>query len=278
MRFVRPEVFLIGKTVVDKAAVRQWLDFIGADEYKIEDGVTSGEQLVQLAGKRCYMSFQSGLNPNVQRVRTDMEEFITNILKVGHGSVIEHSVYNFAIENVSRVFTGELNRHRVGVAVSEGSMRYIRFNDIPFVEVDSIQVTRADEFKRDIGMSIVEKTGTRKVIADTVRSIEAGYNRLLDIHRKALESTDKGSFKKKKILTSMMRRIIPMGVATGGVWSFNLRSLRHIFTMRCSSAAEEEIMYVACLLLEKMIETEPVFFKDFYKDEQGYWKPVYMKV
>ena len=68
----------------------------------------------------------------------------------------------------------------------------------------------------------------------------------------------------------MLRRIVPMGVATGGVWSFNLRALRHVFTMRCSPAAEEEILLVASMMFDKMVETEPLFFKDFYKEE-GFW-------
>ena len=81
MKAVRPKVFLIGKTYVEAPAVREWLDDIGADKYRIENGTTSGEQLTQLAGKRCYMSFQPGINRNIERVRTDMVEFIDNILK-----------------------------------------------------------------------------------------------------------------------------------------------------------------------------------------------------
>ena len=75
----------------------------------------------------------------------------------------------------------------------------------------------------------------------------------------------------------MMRRIIGMGVSTGGVWTGNLRALRHIFTMRCSESAEEEILLVANLMLEKMIEEEPSFFSDFEK-VNGFYKPKYNKV
>ena len=70
-----------------------------------------------MAAKRCYMSFEAGLNPNVTRVRKDLTEYLDNVLKSGHGSVLEHATYTFAIENVSRVFTGELNRHRAGVGI-----------------------------------------------------------------------------------------------------------------------------------------------------------------
>lgn len=280
---VEPKVFLIGRSEPDKIQIREWLDHIGANEYQIEEGVTGGELLVQLAGKRCYMSFQAGLNQNITRVRTDMTDFIDNILKVGHGSVIEHSVYNFALENVSRVFTAEMNRHRAGMGISEGSMRYIRFDDIPYWIPTSIQSQ-----SKDIGGSYapfilheeltqdVKKRKSREVFERAFRQAEENYKELCDIWKEELSPESK--FKMKKQITSMMRRIIPMGVASGGVWSGNLRALRHIFTMRCSPEAEEEILLVASMMLERMIEAEPLFFKDFEKDEQGYWRPKYWKV
>lgn len=268
MKEVEPRVYLIGRSQPQKDEIRQWLDSVGADQYKIEDDVTGGEQLVQLAGKRCYMSFQPGLNPNVTRVRSDMTEFIDNILKVGHGSVLEHAVYNFAIEGVSRVFTGEMNRHRAGMAISEGSMRFIRFNDIPFWFPPSIKVQIGDTL--DV---VRKKEATRMVFMRLLSSIEEGYSELEEIW----DINNIKNFSIKKHLTSMFRRIIPMGVATGGVWSGNIRALRHIFTMRCEPAAEEEILIVACKMLEKMKEAEPTFFKDFELVE-GYWRPKYRKV
>lgn len=271
MRNVTPKVYLIGKSVPNKEAIRNWLDDLGANQYTIEDDVTGGEQLVQLAGKRCYMSFQPGLNPNITRVRTDMTEFIDNILKVGHGSVLEHSSYNFAIENVSRVFTGEMNRHRAGMAISEGSMRYIRFDDIPYWIPTSIQDAEDDTPElRD------KKEHSRVIFQEAFFSIEALYSELMEVWKDELAPESK--FKAKKQITSMMRRIVPMGVASGGVWTGNIRALRHVFNMRCDEAAEEEILMVANMMFDEMIKTEPSFFRDFYKDDHGFWRAKYIKV
>lgn len=270
MRLVEPSVFLIGKSTVNRDAARKWLDHIGADKYELENFVSGGESLVQLAGKRCYMSFQPGLNPNVTRVRIDMASFIENILKVGHGSVIEHAVYNFAIEGVSRVFTGEMNRHRAGMAISEGSMRFIRFTDIPFWQPTSLQINDDDT------EPIKErKRITWEIFKGVITKVEDSYRLLEELWASELAPTS--SFKEKKHLTSMFRRIVPMGVATGGVWSGNLRALRHIFTMRCDKAAEEEILLVASKMLALMIETEPLFFQDFHLVD-GYWQPTHRKV
>lgn len=132
MKLVEPAVYLLAKSQVDCKEARRWLDDLGATGYEMPEHCTNTELLTTLTGKRCYMSFEPGLNPNVTRVRQDIVAFIDNILKARHGSVIEHSTYTFALENVSRVFTAEMNRHRVGWAVSEGSMRFIRFADTPF--------------------------------------------------------------------------------------------------------------------------------------------------
>ncbi|MDM8529083.1 FAD-dependent thymidylate synthase [Anaerolineales bacterium HSG24] len=270
MRHVEPHVFLIAKTAPDQPEMRNWLDFIGAKEFALPpaEAATIGNLLVTLAGKRCYMSYQPGLNPNVSKVRTDLAAFIDNILKVGHGSVIEHVNYTFAIENVSRVFTAEFNRHRAGLAVSEGSMRYIRFDDLAYWIPESIRDSEDDspELRE-------AKQKTRIVFNKAFSQMEENYQALLDIWN--YESLQK--FKEKKKLTSLFRRLIGMGVATGGVWTGNLRALRHIFTMRCAPAAEEEICYVASMMLERMIEAEPDVFADFHK-EDGYWKPRYLKI
>lgn len=270
MRHVEPKVFLIGKSAPDRGEIRNWLDFIGADQFEIppEEATTAGNLLISLAGKRCYMSYQAGLNPNIERVRSDLAAFIDNILKVGHGSVLEHVVYNFALENVSRVFTAEMNRHRAGMAISEGSMRYIRFTDIPYWVPASIQ--DADDDSPAIRRA---KSRTRATFEKAFRQDEENYALLLEIWNYG----ELKKFAEKKKLTSLFRRIIGIGVASGGVWSGNIRALRHIFTMRCSEHAEEEIILVASMMLEKMIEAEPDLFKDFEK-VNGYWQPRYMKV
>lgn len=271
MHSVTPKVFYIGHTEADNAEIRAWLDHIGADQYVIDENATGSELLVQLAAKRCYMSFQAGLNPNVTRVRTDMAAFIDNILKVGHGSVLAHASHSFAIEGVSRVFTGEMNRHAAGTAISEGSMRYIRFDDIPWVKTPILDLANyvygSEEFDKVLR--------TIELFNHAFTQMEDNYGAFCDIWKEEL--ADGSTFKSKKTLTSLGRRIIGMGCGTGGVWTGNLRALRHIFAMRCDEAAEEEILLVASMMLAKMQAAEPLFFGDF-ELVNGYWKPKYWKV
>ncbi len=309
------KVFRIGRTVVDKEEVKRWMAHIGAHEFEIPDdeAITNPALLIALAGKRCYMSFQEGLNPNVTRIRKEYVDYFDNILASGHGSVLEHAVYNFAIEGVSRVFTAEMNRHRAGWAISEGSLRFIRFGEnIPYWLPDSIAPTEAELDGRDeddddaasdeeideLLMTIADYAnsgasgdpletlepadiGTKKCLSraafrSAFKSQEVHYRILEAIWRKELAKDSK--FANKKQITSMMRRIIGLGVATGGIWTGNIRAIRHVFTMRASEQAEEEMLHVFSRLVVTMAELEPMLFGDFYLDDKGYWRPKYVKV
>lgn len=311
MHNVEPKVYLIYKSTGKYENIEEWLKDIGTSEntrinytgngFDGPDHKTEGETLVELAGRRCYMSFEVGLNPNITKIRENVKDYIDNILKVGHGSVLEHVSFTFAIENVSRVLTGELNRHRAGTAISEGSMRYIRFDDIPFWIPTSLQLNEEesklldtyfekifedgllDEIKESLSIKdrinleiALKKETSQKLFQKAFKQMEDNYKEFCRIWKDELSETS--TFTTKKHLTSCGRRIIGMGVATGGLWTGNIRALRNIFEMRCSSVAEEEILLVASKMLEIMMKEEPILFGDFGKDEKGFYKPSHHKV
>jgi len=220
------KVKLIAFTTVDKEAIKECLPH--AD---ITQEVTDGDLLIGIAGKNCYNSFSTELNKNLTRVRKEWVEFLDNLLKQGHGSVLEHSSFSFYIEGLTRVATPELNRHRAGVAISERSLRYCRFDNIEYWVPLSIRDNPDDppdlRTKKDLSRAILENTFANQ---------EAAYKELEKIW-----DIDNQSMHVKKQLTSMFRRIVGQGCSTAGVWTFNVRALRHIITMRCTPQAEEEI-------------------------------------
>lgn len=274
-RIVDIEVFNIGRTMVDGGEVTRWLRRLGvSDEARAElmDADTSDPAcLIALAAKRCYMSFEPGLNKNVSRVRSDMVAYFDNILASGHGSVLEHAVYSYAIEGISRVCTAELNRHRAGWAISEGSMRFIRFDEsIPFWMPFSLRDKAGDD--PDLAY---RKQATREIFMDVFTYIEGCYGKLLRIW-----NMDEGNknFDYKKKVTSCLRRIVPMGVATGGVWTGNIRALRHMITLRTEPGAEEEIAHLGRLIGADIVRREPMLFQDFGPLPSGAWVPKNRKV
>lgn len=265
-------VRVLAETKVDRQAVREWLDEMGADEFEIpsEEAVSDPALLVALAAKQCYMAFQPGLNPNVNKVRKDMVEYLDNVLKQKHGSVMEHAVLTFGINGCSRVFTGEMNRHRAGVGISERSMRYIRYVNIKFWMPECFR--DADGDSEHI---LAKKDASRDLLACQFDSQEKMMANFTNLWKEELAPDS--TFHAKKVLTSAFRRGIGMGIATGGVWSLNLRALRHVIALRTDAGAEEEIVHVFKKVGKIMIARVPELFVDF-KEVDGALVPEYWKV
>src|SRR5207253_10437838 len=95
------------------------------------DTEIAGESLTEIAGRVCYMSF-------VRPRPGGNQAYLEHILDVGHGSVLEHAVWNFIFTGVSRALTHELVRHRAGWAYSQLSQRYVDESFAEFVEPDCI--------------------------------------------------------------------------------------------------------------------------------------------
>lgn len=262
----------LARTVVDRVAVREWLDEMGATEFEIpdEEAVSDPALLVALAAKQCYMAFQPGLNPNVNKVRKDMIEYLDNVLKQRHGSVLEHGVFTFGINGCSRVFTGEMNRHRAGVGISERSMRYIRYTDIKYWMPECFR-----EHPDDDPVIAHKKRLSRENLQDGFKENEARMAVYAEIWKEEL--SPESTFHLKKVLTSAFRRNIGMGVATGGVWTLNLRALRHVIALRTDEGAEEEIVHVFKKVGKIMLAQVPEIFGDF-KEVNGALVPEYWKV
>jgi thymidylate synthase (FAD) len=87
---------------------------------------TDGERLAEFAGRLCYMSQR---NPAGRSTR----DYLDNIKRQGHGSVLEHANYSVLVEGVSRSLTHELVRHRAGMAYSQLSQRYVDESEANFV-------------------------------------------------------------------------------------------------------------------------------------------------
>lgn len=78
-------------------------------------------------------------------------------------------------------------------------------------------------------------------------------------------------FKEKKVLTSMMRRLAPDGLATTIGASFNFRALRHIIEMRTAESAETEIRIAFDQVAKICKERWPNIFGDFSCNAKGEW-------
>ncbi len=287
-------IFNLANTEINRVGVSQWLRDMGGD-IDVPTGLTGAEEITAHACKRCYKSHRLGMNPNLTMVRKDWRKTITAAIESGHGSVLEHACYTWGIEGVTRVFTAEMNRHRAGVGVSEGSLRYISFEDIPYWLPSSIRMSDKEISRyahlRDVEYQLDSeeqrewdylnaKVETQLIFKKVFKFCQDNYVDAKELWDKLVpvEGGSKEIFTAKKKATSMLRRLIPMGVSTGGVWTVNLRAVRHIISMRADEPAEEEIFWVWTRIAKYMLEKEPTFMGDFEETPEGFWRPKNWKV
>ena len=222
MKEKRPRIFLIGETNIVRDGLNGYLEHIGAKEWG-SDASTDPELICEVMGRSCYRSFGVGLNKNITKVREGNEAHLQNIIRVKHGSVLEHSTLNFMFCDVSRVFTHELVRHRAGVAVSQESLRFVRLDDLGFWPPLVIR-----ENKEAMEIASIAFSGAENLYGELER---------------ILIKPDM-TFGQKKIVTSALRRIAPIGLSTNIGWSANFRTIRHVLEQRTDPSAEEEIKLV----------------------------------
>lgn len=276
-RFVKPSVYLVGKSVMCDDGVKKfltdsdnlefWDDIVSARS----DGLSDAEIMSSLFAKMCYRSLTVKHNSNVTRVR-DIEPNLKNMFNTGHGSVFEHVWFNFIVDDCSRVFTHELVRHRVGTAFSQTSGRYCRIDQLNIVW-DPILDPVKDLWNSHLALTedliyLTEcKLGLRKPNdkqpgADPEHYIKARkvtWEGPASLELKWVPD-DAFNFEKRKKITSAIRRIAPNGQENEIGFSVNLRALRHTMLMRTAAFAEWEIRYVFAEIYHALKLQFPMMF------------------
>jgi len=200
---------------------------------------TDGERLAEFAGRLCYMSQR---NPASRSTR----EYLENIKKQGHGSVLEHATYSLLFEGVSRSLTHELVRHRAGFAYSQLSQRYVDESEASFVVPPAVA---GDEELESAWRAQVESAQSAYVAL--VGQLMERYAWVADkVHR-------------RKMAREAARAVLPNATETKIVVTANARAWRTMLELRSSEGAELEIRRLAVAVLRRLQEEAPGFFSDF---------------
>ncbi|MGB2987512.1 MAG: FAD-dependent thymidylate synthase [Phycisphaerae bacterium] len=234
----RPTVYLVGRQTLDEAEIARFLEEHDVSHWKTDTDIPA-EVLPEVAGRLCYMSFakpRPGGN----------EAYLSHIKEVGHGSVLEHTVFNFIITGVSRSFTHELVRHRAGFGYSQLSQRFVDESVADFVEPDCIA---NDPQLHEIWHSAVESAQKAYV-----KLIEGLQGKFASVEDKTL---------RRKLARQAARSVLPNATETKIFVTANARALRHFIEMRCSEHAETEIRQVAAQMLEILRQEAPNIFGDY---------------
>ncbi|MBN9524361.1 FAD-dependent thymidylate synthase [bacterium] len=245
-----PGVYLIGRQMVQTAELDRFLADHGVSW--ASDTSVAAEVVTETAGRVCYMSFAKP-RPGGNAA------YLGHIKEVGHGSVLEHGVWNFLFTGVSRSLTHELVRHRAGFGFSQLSQRYVDESVAEYVEPDIIAA--------DPELHAVWLDAVTHAHAAYVKLAEALNAKLADpkAATAALLPPDADRTTRRKAARQAARSVLPNATETKIFVTANARALRHFLESRGAAAAEPEIRKLAGAVLDVLQRESPNLFGDYRK-------------
>lgn len=190
---------------------------------------------IEKIGRVCYKSENNISDGSAER-------FISNILKRGHESVIEHEAITVRMI-CDRGITHEIVRHRIA-SYSQESTRYCNY--------------AGDKFGNEI------------TVIDIAGGFDYDLNKEEDLKKyeawmRAMENAEKSYFEMLELGATPQeaRSVLPNSLKTEIVMTMNLRAWRNFFRLRCDHHAHPQMREVANIALAVFKEKLPVFFSDF---------------
>jgi thymidylate synthase (FAD) len=188
------------------------------------------EFTVALAMRRCYSAkpieeLEAELNsrPGYEH------DLIAKALRDKTFDVIEHAVFMFEIEGISRICSHQLVRHRIA-SYDQESQRFSAVEKEDFVFPPSIQASPQ-------ALAIYE---------DFIKSSVDAFRKLKELD----------------VPKEDARFILPQSIGTKLVVTANARSLMHFFWQRTATQAQWEIRELAELMLKECKKVAPSIFKE----------------
>ena len=158
------------------------------------------------------------------------QKLIRKIIKKGHTSTLEHSLYTFNIKSISRACLQEIARHRIGIALSVESTRYTLKR--------ILKGESPENFLIDIG--------------------NESLNQLILNHFSEIMEV----IERENIPNDIAKYAICENYPVSLIMSFNIRSLRHFISLRKSSGAHKEIKELANNFSNMIPIEHKIFFED----------------
>ena len=193
---------------------------------KLLDHTPEPERTVAMAARLCYSA--AGAEELSERLSDEqVQKMVKKMVKLGHGSTLEHASFTFGIEGVSRVLTHQLVRHRIA-SYDQQSQRYVAAHGFQYITPPSIAENPQAKARFD------------RVIAD----IRAAYDEL----------------KEMGVPQEDARYVLANATETKILVTMNARTLMHFFNLRCCYRAQWEIREMAYKMLEEVKQVAPTLF------------------
>lgn len=191
-----------------------------------EDPVRS----LYMAYRTCYSSLtpqQVARRIEEERItREEMQAFIAERLKTGHSSPLEQVWFEFAISGVSRAFSHQFVRHRVGISFEQQSQRYVTYKGgkFPYTVPETVR-----------------KAGMADRMAELFAQVGELYEEMVEAGVPAEDA----------------RFLLPNATNTNFKVTVNFQSLLHICDLRLCTRAQWEFRKVAALMRSEVMKVTP---------------------
>lgn len=263
-----PKVYLIGRTEIVPEGLQTFLDDAALAWPTPTDGVPGASQLIEFAGRCCYMSFGG------KAASKSNEAYINNLLGrtsdggfrpgPAHGSVTEHPHFTFAVRGGSRGFSHEQVRHR-HENYSQLSTRYCNFEQLDVEEGDwepAFCVPPLAQLSERSKVHFAKSFAVeRQLYVEALQIIEEDLKSQPEF-MKALENDSPRDRKRKlrKAARGAARELLPIGCEAIMTMSMNPRSIWNNAFLRASEHAEAVIRSIYIQMLKIMEAELPSLF------------------
>jgi thymidylate synthase (FAD) len=183
-----------------------------------------------MAYRTCY----SQLTPQkvLERIEDDritdaeMRNFIEERLRTGHASPLEQVWFEFAISGVSRAFSHQFVRHRVGISFEQQSQRYVTYKGghFPYTVPETVR-----------------KAGFEEKMNGLFDEVAGLYDEMVQAGVPAEDA----------------RFLLPNATNTNFKITVNFQSLLHICDLRLCTRAQWEFRKVAALMRAEVMRVVP---------------------
>lgn len=202
------------------------------------------QTITAAAAKLCYAradigTVMDGLTPE------KTADFIDMLAGLGHDSPLEHMVFTFGIENVSRSLLAQITRHRMA-SFSVQSQRYVTEMDFEFITPPQIS----------------ENPKAHELYLKTMNDIAKSYNTLADMLKEKNIAAGMAPKAAEKKAIEDARYVLPNSCTTKMIVTMNARSLLNFFNLRCCTRAQWEIRELAYQMLLLVKKVAPNVFKN----------------
>ncbi len=210
------------------------------------------DKIVAAAAKLCYA--KSDIDTLMDKLTPEkVASFLEMLSELGHESPVEHAVFTFGIEGVSRALLAQITRHRIA-SFSVQSQRYVDKSGFDYITPPEIaDIPEAlEEYNKAMEEDARHYAKLKSILSEKryEKFIASGMSE--EAARKAAE----------KAANEDARFVLPNACDTRMILTMNVRSLWNFFKLRCCDRAQWEIRELATEMLRLCRQAAPILFKN----------------